>query len=193
LNNRKLTILAAAIGFAMSASAMGADISEAQYKKTGQGISARHSSDQAACESMAGNRKDVCMAEANGRESVAKAELELSYGNSAEHRQDVRIAKANAEYEIASEKCEALAGNAQDVCRKEAQSAQVAAKSDAERIQTTAVANATARDATAEAGKKASSEKSDAAYAVDKEKCDSLAGDAQNTCIKEAKARRDQS
>jgi hypothetical protein len=55
------------------------------------------------------------------------------------------------------------------------------------------VANATARDATAEAGKKASTEKSDAAYAVEKEKCDSLAGDAQDTCIKQAKSRRDQS
>lgn len=193
MNNRKLTVLAVAIGFAMSASAMGADISEAQYKKSGQEISARHSSDKAACESMAGNRKDVCMAEADGRESVAKTELELRYGNSAEHRQDVRIAEANAAYAIANQKCDELAGNAQDVCRKEAQRAQVAAKADAERMRTTADANGTAHDATAEAGKKASAEKGEAAYAVDKEKCDTLAGDAQDMCIKEAKARRDQS
>jgi hypothetical protein len=196
LNIRKLSAFPAlsfAISLAMSTSAMGADISEAQYKKAEQGISARHTADQAACESMAGNRKDVCMAEAKGRESVAKAELELSYGDSAEHRQDVRLAKANAAHAIANEKCDELGGNAQDVCRKEAQSAQVAAKADAERIQTTAVANATARDATAEAGNKASAEKDDAAYAVAKEKCDTLAGDAQDTCIKEAKARHDQS
>jgi hypothetical protein len=193
LNKRKLALLSAAIGLALSAGAMGADISEAQYKTAEQGISARHTSDQTACEAMAGNRKDVCMEEAKGRQNVAKAELELSHGNSAEHRQDVRIAKANAAYAVANEKCDELGGNAQDVCRKEAQSAQVAAKADAERMQTTAESNATARDAAADAAKKASAEKDDAAYAVAKEKCDSLAGVAQNTCITEAKARHDQS
>ena len=172
---------------------MGGTTSDAQYKAAQESISARHGSDQAACKSMAGNAKDVCMAEANGRESVAKAKLEATRGDSEQHRQDVRIAEANAAFAIANEKCDDLAGNAQDVCRKEAKSAAVAAKSDAERVRTTAAAHTIASDASSEAGKTAATEKRDAAYAVAKEKCGSLADDAKATCIKEAKVRHGQS
>lgn len=193
MNKLKVTALSAAIGLAMSASAMGASLSEAQYKSAGQRISARHTADLATCEALAGNRKDVCNAEADGRQNVAKAELELSYGDSDKHRHDVRTAKADAAYAIASEKCDDLAGNAQDVCRKEAQSAQVAAKAEAEQAQTTADANATASEATKAADKQAALEKRNAAYAIAREKCDSLANDAKVTCIQEAKARYGQS
>lgn len=189
MNKLSLTVLSAAIGLAISASAMGAGISEVQYKSAGQSISARHTADQATCEALAGNRKDVCDAEANGREQVAKAELELSYGDSDKHRSEVSIAKADAAYAIANEKCDDLAGNAQDVCRKEAQSAQVAAKADAEKALTTADATATASDATTTAARQAAMEKRNAAYAVAEEKCDSLANDAKATCIQEAKVR----
>ena len=193
MNKHTITAISAAIALAMSASAMGGTTSDAQFKTAQESISARHGSDQAACKSMAGNAKDVCMAEANGRESVAKAKLEATRGNSEQHRQDVRIAEANAAFAIANEKCDDLAGNAQDVCRKEAKSAAVAAKSDAERVRTTAAANTIASDASSEAGKTAATEKRDAAYAVAKEKCGSLADDAKATCIKEAKVRHGQS
>lgn len=193
MNTRKLTVLSAAIGLAMSAGAMGGTLSEAQYKSAAQVISARHASDEASCQALAGNTKDVCLAEANGRESVAKAELEATHESSNQHRYDVSMAKAGAAYAIANEKCDEFAGNAQDVCRTEAQSTEVAAKAEAERVQTTADANATARDATSDADKKAATETRDAAYAVAKEKCDSLAAAAQATCIQEAKARHGQS
>ena len=193
MNKRNLTALSAAIGLGLGASAMGAGISEAQYKSAGQGIAARHTNEQALCESMAGNSKDVCQAEANGRESVAKAELELSYSESSKTRYDVRMAKANAAYAIANEKCDDAAGNVQDVCRKEAQSAEVAAKADAERAQTTGDARTPVQDAPTEADQKAATEKRNAAYAVAKEKCDALAEGAQATCIQEAKVRHGQS
>lgn len=106
----------------------------------------------------------------------------------------MRTAEANAAFAIAKEKCDDLAGNVQDVCRKEAKSASVAAKSDAERVKTTAAANTTASDASSEANKKkAATEKRDAAYAVAKEKCGSLTDGAKATCIKEAKVRHGQS
>lgn len=181
MNKHTITAISAAIALAMSASAMGGTTSDAQYKTAQESISARHGSDQAACKSMADNANDVCMAEADGRENVAKAKLEATRGNSEQHRQDVRIAEANAAFAIANEKCDDLAGNAQDVCRKEAKSAAVAAKSDAERVKTTGAANTTA------------TEKRDAAYAVAKEKCGSLADDAKSACIKEAKVRHGQS
>jgi len=49
------------------------------------------------------------------------------------------------------------------------------------------------RAQSAQVATQADAKKDDAAYAVAKEKCDSLAGDAQNTCIQEARARHDQS
>jgi hypothetical protein len=184
----KLTTLAMAIGLALSANAMGGTPSEAQYKKSGETIAANHKSDEAACQSLAGNTKDVCMAEAGGRQNVAKAEREAAYVDSSKHRYDVSIAKADAASAIAKEKCDDLAGNVQDVCRKEAQSAEVAAKAEAERVMKTADATATARDAKTDASKKSAASTQEAAYAVAREKCDSLAGDAQSTCIKDAKA-----
>lgn len=193
MNKYTLTAISAAITLAMSASALGGTLPDAQYKTTQTGVSAQLNSDQAACLSKAGNAKDVCMAEANTREAAAKAKLEATSGNSEQHRQDVRIAEANAAFAIANEKCDDLAGNAQDVCRKEAKSAAVAAKSDAERVKTTAAANTTASDSSSEASKKAATEKRDAAYAVAKEKCGSLAVDAKAACIKEAKVLHGQS
>ena len=193
MNKRNLTALSAAIGLAMSAGAMGAGISEAQYRSEGQRIAARHTNEQVSCESMAGNSKDVCQAEANGRESVAKAELEASYQDSSKNRYEVGMARANAAYAVANEKCDDAAGNVQDVCRKEAQSAEVAAKADAERILKTVDAKAGQQDATTEADQKAETEKRNAAYAVAKEKCDALGEKAQATCIAEAKARHGQS
>jgi hypothetical protein len=109
-------MLSAAIGLAFSASAMGGTLSESQYRAGKDDISTRHRSDQAACEAMAGNAKDVCGKEANGRELVASAELEAAYAPSAEHQHDLSIARANAAYDIASEKCDALAGDAQASC-----------------------------------------------------------------------------
>lgn len=166
---------------------MGGALSESQYQTGKDDISTRHRSDQAACEKLAGNAKDVCGAEANGRETVARAGLEVAYAPSTEHRYDLSIAEANAAYAIANEKCDAFAGNVQDVCRKEAKSAEVAAKADAELTQKTVDANVIAKDASAAAADKAAIEKRDAAYAVAKEKCDSLADGAQASCIAEAR------
>jgi hypothetical protein len=69
---------------------------------------------------MAGNTKDVCMAEANGRESIAKAEREASYDSSSKNRYDVSMTKASAAYSIANEKCDSLAGDAKATCIKDA-------------------------------------------------------------------------
>ena len=187
LNRYKLTLLAAAIGLAISATAMGDTLSESQYRAGKDDISTRHGSDQAVCEKLAGNAKDVCGVEANGRETVARAELEAAYAPSAGHRYDASIARANASYAVANEKCDEFSGNAQDVCRKEAKSAEVAAKADADLARTAVDANAIANGANTAAAGKAATEKHDAAYAVAKEKCDSLADSAQATCIAEAR------
>lgn len=73
------------------------------------------------------------MAEAEGSEKVAKADLEAMYEPSKENSHKARIAKAEAEYAVAKERCDDQAGNAKEVCLKEAKAAEAVTKADAER------------------------------------------------------------
>ena len=82
---------------------------EAQYKL-----------DKEACASLAGNAKDVCMAQAKGKDRIALAEADAAYKNTSKARADARIAHVQATYDVAVEKCDDLAGNPKDVCVKEA-------------------------------------------------------------------------
>jgi hypothetical protein len=215
MNKLNITAVAAAIAMAISAGAMGATVTKVEYNASKDQITAKYKSDKAACSTMTGNAKDICVEEAKGLEKVAKAELEANYKPTDKHRYDVRIAKADAAYAVAKEKCDDLSGNAKDVCVKEAKAAHVAAKADAKvavktaEVNTTAQekkadanataqekradANATAREKTADVKKDAAADKRNADYTVAKEKCDALAGDAKANCIKDAKARYGQS
>lgn len=195
-----LTALSVALFLATSTSAVAGATSKVEYKAAKERISTTYKSDSSTCRTMTGNAKDICSEEAKGRERVARAELEASYSPSDKHRYEVGVAKANAAHAVAKERCDDLAGNAKDVCRKEAKAAYVAAKANAKVAAKTADANATAREKTADADataretttrvrEDAAVEKRDAAYAVAKEKCDALVDDANANCVKEAKTR----
>ena len=80
-----------------------------------------------------GNAEDICLAEAEGKEEVAKAELEARYKPSRENDYQVKVAKAKADYRVAKERCDDRSGNAKDVCLKEAKAAEAAAIADAKR------------------------------------------------------------
>ena len=131
--------------------------------------------DKDACSSRSGNAKDICLAEANGKEKVAKADAEAAYKNTPKAREDARVTRAEATYNVAKEKCDDLAGNPKDVCVKEADAALVKAKADAK---VDRVAADTRRDAAtkqAEAAKEAKEDKRARDYKVAIEKCDALA------------------
>jgi len=185
-----LTTLAAAIALVASGSTF--SMTRDEYKAGKGEISAKYKSDKAACKSMSGNAKDVCIEEAKGREKVAKAELESTYKPSDRHASDARLAKAKADYNVAKEKCDDQSGNAKDVCVKEAKAKYTSAKEDAKVAKKVADPSATPA-AKAEAKKDAVEEKKDAGYAVAKEKCDALSGNAKDACIKQAKAKYGQS
>ena len=177
------TALAAAIGLAFGTAAFaGATMSKPEHSAAKGSIAAGYKSDKAGCEPLAGNGKDICMAEARGREEVALAELQAAYEPSDKARYEVRIAKAEAAHSVAKQKCDDRAGNAKDVCLKEAASANTAATVDA-RTQLK----------TADVRKDAAQDKLDAEYAVAKEKCDAFAGDPKDLCLKDAKAQYGQS
>ena len=190
--------IAMATGLMFSTSALAQTASSAEYKASLERINAEYAADKNNCASLSGNANDICMAQAKGKEKVAKADLDAARKNTKKARYDARIAKADAEYAVAKEKCDDLAGNNKDVCLKEAKSAEVSAQADAKAQMKITDAQQKANKETAEtrqdvsdtsmhAVREADADKRDAEYAVAKEKCDALAGNAKNNCIHEAK------
>jgi len=84
MHKLNINAIARAIGLAFSAGAMAQSMSKDQYKSASDGIAADHKAADAACASLAGNPKDICKAQASGKDKVAKAELEYR-GKSAMH------------------------------------------------------------------------------------------------------------
>ena len=189
MNRSTITAIAAAVSLAFSACAMASSMTKYEYKAGKKGIEADYTSMKSGCDPLIANAKDICKAEAKGKENVALAELEAAYKPTAKTRNDVRIAKADANYAVAKEKCDDLAGNTKDVCMKEAKAAHVAAIADAKVQLKTTDANQTAHEKIADVRKDAAADKRDAEYAVAKEKCDALKSDAKDQCVKEAKSR----
>ena len=149
---------------------------------------AQYKIDKDACSSLSGNAKDICVAEAKGKDNVAKADAEASYANTPKARETARVAHAKATYDVSIEKCDDLAGNRKDVCVKEAKAAFVSAKANPK---VPRVAVDTRNDAPAKhahATEEASADKRDADYKVAIEKCDALAGAAKDACVGNAKA-----
>ena len=200
MNKLNISAIAAAIALAFTTGAMATSMSKSDYNAGKAGIATEFKSDKAGCDSFSANAKDVCMAEARGRQTVAKAELEANFTPTQKTRYNVSIAKADADYSVAREKCDDKAGNDKDVCIKEAKAAAVAAKADAKALLKTTDANEVARDKTVKARataserttvarKEAAADKRSADYAVAIEKCDTFAHDAKAACVGEAKLR----
>jgi hypothetical protein len=184
--------VAAGLGFAGTAAAqknppITAPISKASYTQAVKDADAQYKIDKEACSSLSGNAKDICVAEAKGKEDVAKADAKAAYRRTPKARETARIAHAQANYKVAIEKCDDLAGNRKDVCIKEAKSELVKGKANAKVDRVAADTNKEAATKQAEARKDASAEKRDAEYKVATEKCDALAGPAKDACVSNAK------
>ncbi len=175
--NLKASLVIAAL-MALPVAQAASSMTQADYKAGKSRIGADYKAEKIACGSLAGNAKDICEEEAEGKEKVALAELEYGYtGKPADHNK-VMKAKAEAAYEVAKERCDDLAGNAKDVCIKEAKA-----------VEAKAMADAKLDKKVGEARTDASDTKTDADYKVAAEKCDAMAGDAKSSCITAAKAR----
>jgi len=185
--------IAAGLGVAGTAGAqmstpMTAPISKASYTQAVKDADAQYKIDKDACASLAGNTKDICVAEAKGKASVAKADALAAYKHTPKDRENARIARAQANYNVAIEKCDDQAGNRKDVCVKEAKSELVKGKANAKVDRVASDTNKEAATKQAEARKDASAEKREAEYKVAIEKCDALAGPAKDACVGSAKA-----
>jgi hypothetical protein len=128
------------------------------------------------------------LAEASGKEKVAKADAEAAYRNTPKLREDARVTRAEATYNVAKEKCDEVSGNSKDVCVKEASAVLVKAKADAKVDRVAAETRLDADTKQADARNEATKNKRDADYKVAIEKCDALAGTAKDSCVNGAKA-----
>ena len=163
-------------------------MSKDAYTQAKTNADAQYKIEKDACSTLSGNAKDICVAEAKGKVNVAKADAETAYQNTAKHRQNSRLARAQASYDVAKEKCDDFAGNAKDVCVKEAKAALVKGKANAKVDRVVAETNKDAAMKQADARKDAASNKRDADYKVAIEKCDVLAGAAKDSCVANAKS-----
>ena len=163
-------------------------MSKDSYTMAKTNADAQYKIDKDACSSMSGNAKDICVAKAKGKDSVAKADAEAAYDNTPKAREKARVALGQANYNVAIEKCDDLAGNPKDVCVKEAKADFVKAKADAkvDRVATDTHHDAAVKQA--DARKDANADKRDADYKVAVEKCDALAGPSKDSCVSNAKS-----
>jgi hypothetical protein len=155
-----------------------ANMSKDDYNAGKNRIEATYKADKDACKPLKGNAQDVCTKEAEGKEKLAKAELEYAYSGKPADQNKVSVARADAMYAVAKEKCDDLAGNPKDVCTKEAKAAH-----------TKGLADAKMNDKVGEARRDASKDKMEANYEVAAAKCDVMSGDAKDRCIAAAKAK----
>ena len=104
--NKKLSLtLAVAMALLASATITANAMTKVEYKAEKSQISVNYKSAKAACESMAGNSKDVCVAQSKADEKVAKADLESRYTGKEKAQFKLQIAKAEATYSVSKEKC----------------------------------------------------------------------------------------
>jgi len=87
--------------------------------------------------------------------------------------------RIEATYKTDKQACDAMNGNAKDVCEKEAKGREKIAKAELQQNYQPSERNA----------RKLEETRADVAYDVAKEKCEDLKGDAQKSCEKDAKAR----
>jgi hypothetical protein len=174
----KLNTLAAVLALSISAAATAATMSNDEYAAGKDRISQAYKASRQKCDALSGNTKDICVAQAKAEEKRAKAKLDLDRQPDARRQYAYAEANAEANYSVAIEKCDALAGNAKDVCVKEAKAEKTKQLADAK----------VARD-TKSARADASAAKTDAENKIALERCDALAGAAKDECVANVKSK----
>lgn len=102
-------------------------MSKQQYEAAKVRIAAQLKADRKLCASLEGDRREVCDAQAEGREKAEKAQLEARYKPSPDTTLEAKVATAEANYEVARAKCDLLKAKAEKRCEKEAKAAKEAA------------------------------------------------------------------
>jgi hypothetical protein len=173
----------------LGTSSIAQTMSSADFSAGKTRIKSDYTTSKKDCGAFAGNAKDICVADAKGKESVALAELDNSYKPTPKTLHKVSVAKGEAAYDVSKQKCDDLSGNPKDVCVKEAKAALVSAKADADVQMKTTAASTTASTEKKEVRADAAADKRAAELKVAQEKCDALASTTKDACMAAAQAK----
>ena len=176
-------------GLAVSSATLAQAMSRNQFKASRSELETNYKAERQNCASRSGPAHDLCIAEAEGNDKIARAELDQRYKPSARNRFSVALARADAAYAVAKVHCDEQEGNARDVCQKQAKADEVTAKTNAKAQMTEQSAIAEAREKAAEARREANKDKRAAELALAREKCDSNADAAKDKCLDAAERR----
>jgi hypothetical protein len=176
--NKNLTFRTAVFALAVAGlgTAHAATMTKSEFHTTEERIEANYKSERKACQPLKGNTQDVCEKQAKAKQKVARAQLQADYSGELSDQTKLRLVKADTAYDVAQEMCDDKAGNAKDLCIKEAKAVQAKSRADTKM-----------NEKISDAQMDANQNKRDADYKVAAEKCDALAGDVKSTCIAAAK------
>lgn len=177
-----MLVLVAGCLYAGGASAM----SRNEYRVERDKVQAAYKTAFDGCKLAKGHARDVCKVEARGNYAVAKAELEAHLKATPKHDDKVKTEKAAAAYRLATERCRDLAGNARDVCRKDAKAMYVAASGETKLSRASVDEGMYSRKAVNER-KDVREDTADAEFSAAKQRCDALAREPKASCLADAK------
>jgi hypothetical protein len=142
------------------------DVADANYKNA-----------RARCDVLAGNPKDLCVADAKAVRVHEQESARARYDDTLKAYTRARMRIAAANYDRDKVRCAGFTGNEKDVCQAQAKAMLVSAQADAK-----------ADSKTIEARNEAREDKLEAAWKVARERCDAFAGAAKDQCLASAKA-----
>jgi hypothetical protein len=177
MNHRLTTIAAVTLALCCGAASAAVDEAKLVYKQAQDSAASTYKVARARCDAIAGNPKDVCIAEAKAQRVRTEEEAGAYYKNTLKAYTKSRMKIADANFDLDKTRCGAFAGNQKDVCVSQAKATLVATKADAKADRTAMEARADARE-----------DKRTAEYQVAKEKCDAFAGATKDSCMSAAKA-----
>lgn len=108
-----------------------AGMAPADYRAAKERIAAEYQAERQKCGARHGNAADMCIARAQGAQSVAKAELKAIHEPGPRSNYQAAIARAKAAYANAREECDNKDGDARKACVHEAALTRDKAKAEA--------------------------------------------------------------
>lgn len=184
---RLLPTLAACVLCAAAASA-GAVMEREEYAAHKDRVEAEHKAALARCKPMNDRERDLCAVQAAGVRRIARAQLDTQYKPGPRNTEKLMMARAEADYALAKERCDGVAADARDICRKDAKAAFAAARADAKVAKAAAQRGERSREAERQR-QEARNEQDDALHAAGKERCDALSGQSKDLCLADLKKR----
>ncbi len=103
-------------------------MSNADYVAAKRHLSTELQAAKVACSTQTTSRREVCVADAEGKDWIAKADLEVAYRSVPRSRADASLARADARFWVARERCDDLALPARTACREQANTERATAR-----------------------------------------------------------------